>query len=366
MRIGIVGGGQLGRMLALAAYPLGHTILCLDNNADAPAGQIAPLIVGDFSDEQALAKLAAGSDVITFDFENVPADSADWLARHTKVLPGAGALRAAQDRILEKSLFRELQIPTPAFAAVDDAISLDAAIAVTGLPAVMKTRRLGYDGKGQRVVRTRKQALEALEQLGGADLILESLVDFQREVSVIAVRSQAGEVLAYPLTENAHRGGILRTSMAPAPSGDALIAVASQHIERLMNHLDYVGVLALELFVRDGSLLANEFAPRVHNSGHWTIEGAATSQFENHVRAISGMPLGHTGMRAGSAAMVNFIGGMPPAGKVLEVTDAHLHDYGKQARPGRKVGHATVIAADSVQLAAGMTALAALADEIQP
>lgn len=365
MRIGIVGGGQLGRMLALAAYPLGHTILSLDCNADAPAGQVAPLIVGGFSDEHALAQLAEGSDVITFDFENVPADSADWLAGHTTVLPGANALRVAQDRILEKTLFRELGIPTPQFAAVDDQSSLDAAIEVTGIPAVMKTRRLGYDGKGQRVVNSREQALEAMDQLGRSDLILESLVSFQREVSVIAVRSQTGEVLSYPLTENVHRGGILRTSIAPAPHGEVLIGVASKHIERLMNYLDYVGVLALELFDCDGTLVANEFAPRVHNSGHWTIEGAATSQFENHIRAIAGMPLGSTGMCATSAGMVNFIGGLPPAGKVLEVTGAHFHDYGKLPRPGRKVGHATVTAADAQGLASSMAVLTAMAESIQ-
>lgn len=348
MRVGIVGGGQLARMLALAAYPLGFSVTVLDGTADATAGQVAPLIHGDFTDRDALGQLAAASDVVTFDFENVPAVSAEWLAARVAVHPGPPALAAAQDRIVEKTLFRDLGIPTPRFAAVDSADGIGAAIEQTGLPAVLKTRRLGYDGKGQRVVRDMDAAREAVAELGGTDLILETLVNFERELSVVVARGRDGQVAAYPVTENVHRDGILHTSVAPAsasPHSDGAVALAV----KLATELRYVGVLALELFECADGLLANEFAPRVHNSGHWTIEGAVTSQFENHVRAISGLPLGDTAAR-GHAAMLNFVGELPDAAAVLGIAGAHLHDYAKQPRPGRKVGHATACAIDAPAL----------------
>lgn len=358
MRVGIVGGGQLARMLALAAYPLGYTVTVLDGTADATAGRVAPLIHGNFSDREALGRLAEASDVVTFDFENVPAASAEWLAARVAVHPGPPALAAAQDRVVEKSLFRDLGIPTPAFAAVDSIDDLDAALACTGLPAVLKTRRFGYDGKGQRVVRDPEAARVAVTDLGGSDLILESFVPFQRELSVLVARGADGKVATYPVTENVHRDGILHTSIAPAPASPHSDE-AHELAKKLATELRYVGVLALELFECADGLLANEFAPRVHNSGHWTIEGAVTSQFENHLRAVTGQPLGDVSAR-GHAAMLNFIGRMPDRAAALRVHGVHLHDYAKQPRPGRKVGHATVCADDAAGLQRSLEELLAL------
>lgn len=359
-RVGVIGGGQLGRMLALAAYPLGLSVTALDGSAEAPAGQVCPLFTGSFSDHTALARLAEAADVVTFDFENVPADAAEWLASRVPVVPAPHALRIAQDRIEEKRLFASIGVPTTTYAAVDDADSLAAALRTVGLPAVLKTRRLGYDGKGQRIIHTADDAKAALAALGGSGLILESFVSFVREVSVVAVRGASGETRCYPLTENVHRDGILRTSVAPAPDGRYAVQ-AQQYAIQLIEELQYVGVLALELFECDDRLVANEFAPRVHNSGHWTIEGAQTSQFENHLRAVTGLPLGLTDAR-GHAAMVNFIGAMPDRSAVLAVRGAHLHDYGKAPRPGRKLGHATVVADSHAALAAPLAELVALAD----
>lgn len=359
MRVGVIGGGQLGRMLALAAAPLGIRVTALDGARDAPAGAVCPLIEADFSDREALERLAGAADVVTFDFENVPADAVEWLSARTRVVPAANALRAAQDRVSEKSLFRRLGIPTPPFAAVDDARSLAAAIDEVGLPAVLKTRRFGYDGKGQRVVTDPDSAERARVELGGHDLVLEAFIRFDREVSVVAVRGADGDTRTWPLTENVHRDGILRTSVAPAPPGRHH-ADARAFAARLLDDLGYVGVLALELFECADGLVANEFAPRVHNSGHWTIEGAATSQFENHIRAVAGLPLGSTDAR-GHAAMVNFIGTMPDAAAVLAIPNAHLHDYGKSARPGRKLGHATVVADTREALQEPLARLEALA-----
>lgn len=358
MRIGIVGGGQLGRMLALAAWPLGHTCTVLDHSADAPAGSVARLIVGEFDDTDALAELAGLSDIVTFDFENVPADSAEWLAGHVRVAPSATALRCSQDRMAEKKLFGELGIPTPTFAAVDDAATLETALARVGLPAILKTRRLGYDGKGQRLVRNESDAATALRELG-TDLVAEAFVEFEREVSIIAARGGDGKIACYPLVENSHRDGILRTTVAPAlDSGGTDTAI--RYVTHLLEALDYTGVIALELFECADGLLANEFAPRVHNSGHWTIEGAVTSQFENHLRAITGAPLGVTAAR-GHAAMVNFIGTMPHPAEVLAIPGAHFHDYGKSVRPGRKLGHATVVADSAAGLAPLLESLESVA-----
>lgn len=359
MRIGIVGGGQLGRMLSLAGYNLGLKTSVLDGAADAPAGEVAPLIKGDFGDREALGRLAAVSDVITFDFENVPADAAEWLAGRIPVLPAPRALRVAQDRVHEKDLFNKLSIPTADFEPVDDAGSLAAALVRIGLPAVLKTRRLGYDGKGQCVLRDAGDAEAARRTLGGGDLILERFISFEREVSIIAVRGADGTTACYPLAENVHHDGILRTTVAPAPLSRHA-GQAEAFITRLLDEFDYVGVLALELFECADGLLANEFAPRVHNSGHWTIEGAVTSQFENHLRAVAGLPLGVTSAR-GSSGMVNFIGTMPDRAAVLAIPGAHLHDYGKAARPGRKLGHATITADSHAALAPRLAELAALA-----
>ncbi|APP74594.1 5-(carboxyamino)imidazole ribonucleotide synthase [Xanthomonas vesicatoria ATCC 35937] len=343
--VGILGGGQLARMLILAGAPLGLRFAVFDPVADACAGQMAPLQVGAFDDAAALAAFAAQVDVITFDFENVPAASAQQLAAQVPVFPRPDALAMAQDRLSEKTLFRELGIPVPEFAAIDDRAGLDAALARIGAPCVLKTRRFGYDGKGQFRIKTLADADAAWDALGAqaskVGLILEAFVPFQREVSVVAVRGRDGEFRAWPLTENWHVDGVLSASLAPASVDATLQATADAHARAIADRLDYVGVFALELFVRDGELLANEIAPRVHNSGHWTIEGAETSQFENHVRAVLGLPLGSTAMR-GQACMLNWLGVMPDAAAFLAVPGGHWHDYGKQPRDGRKVGHATL------------------------
>ncbi|MCC8688431.1 5-(carboxyamino)imidazole ribonucleotide synthase [Xanthomonas campestris] len=343
--VGILGGGQLARMLVLAGAPLGLRFAVFDPAADACAGQVAPLQVGAFDDAAALAAFAAQVDVLTFDFENVPAASAQQLATQVPVFPNPAALAIAQDRLSEKTLFRELGIPVPEFAAIDDRAGLDAALARIGVPCVLKTRRFGYDGKGQFRIKTLSDADAAWDALGAqaatVGLIVEAFVPFEREVSVVAVRGRDGEFRAWPLTENWHVDGVLSASLAPASVDAGLQEVAEAHARALAERLDYVGVFALELFVRDGTLLANEMAPRVHNSGHWTIEGAETSQFENHVRAVLGLPLGSTAMR-GHACMLNWLGAMPDAAAFLAVPGGHWHDYGKQARDGRKVGHATV------------------------
>jgi 5-(carboxyamino)imidazole ribonucleotide synthase len=351
--VGILGGGQLARMMALAGAPLGLRFLAMDTSADACAGQFVPMVVGDWRDEAALAEFASRVDVATFDFENVPAESAEWLAARVPVFPAPRALRIAQDRLAEKTLFNELGIGTPAFAAIDTREGLDEAVARIGLPCILKTRRLGYDGKGQFRLKTPDDLDAAWAALGAqaskVGLILEAFVPFEREVSVVAVRSRDGEFRAWPLTENWHRDGILSASMAPCADGAALEPQAVAYARKVAEALDYVGVFALELFVRDGQLLANEMAPRVHNSGHWTIEGAETSQFENHLRAVLGLPLGSTAA-VGHSVMLNWVGAMPEAAPVLRSPAGHWHDYGKTSREGRKVGHATLRAEDRATL----------------
>ncbi len=355
--VGILGGGQLARMLALSGAPLGLRFLVMDNVADACAGQFAPMVVGDYRDEATLAEFASRVDVATFDFENVPAESAQWLSERVPVFPNPGALATAQDRLAEKTLFRELNIPVPPFAAIDTREQLDAALAEIGTPCILKTRRLGYDGKGQFRIKTPADAGAAWDALGAqaskVGLILEGFVHFQRELSVVAVRGRDGEFRAWPLTENWHVDGVLSASLAPAVVDSALGEIAYDYARRLAESIDYVGVFALELFCRDGELLANELAPRVHNSGHWTIEGSETSQFQNHLRAVLGLPLGDTRM-VGRACMLNWIGEMPDALPMLREPGGHWHDYGKQPREGRKVGHATLRADSAEALSASL------------
>jgi 5-(carboxyamino)imidazole ribonucleotide synthase len=357
--LGILGGGQLARMLAIAAAPLGVKTLVVDSAADACAGQVAPLRVADWSDFAALERFAAEVDVVTFDFENVPADTAHWLAERVAVFPNPRALAVAQDRLAEKTLFRECGLQTPEFEPVDSREDLDRALARIGAPAILKTRRLGYDGKGQFRIKQLADAEAAWAALGANahGLILEAFVPFERELSVVAVRTRQGDFRVWPLTQNWHTDGVLSMSLAPAPEAGALQERAEALARTLAERLDYVGVFALELFVKDGQLLGNEMAPRVHNSGHWTIEGAIASQFENHVRAVLGLPLGDTSARACSA-MFNWIGELPDAAPVLNTVDGHWHDYGKQPRPGRKVGHATVCAPDAKTLATRVAAIA--------
>ena len=324
--VSCLGGGQLGRMLALAGIPLGLRFRFLDPSPDACAGEVGELFVGAYDDEALLDRLADGAAAVTYEFENVSVGA----ARRIGAVPGPSALEVGQDRLREKELFRRLGIPTARFGDLSE----------TGLPAIVKSRRLGYDGKGQRVIRVAEPL--------SADELAEELVPFSRELSLIAVRARDGAVAFYPLVENVHREGILRVSRVPAVGASE--DVAQGYARRLLEELDYVGVLALELFEVDGTLLANEFAPRVHNSGHWTIDGAVTSQFENHLRAILALPLGST-EALGPCAMVNLVGAIPPLELLLALPGAHVHVYGKKPRQGRKVGHVTFVGASEETIA---------------
>jgi 5-(carboxyamino)imidazole ribonucleotide synthase len=343
--VGILGGGQLGRMLALDGYPLGLRFRLLDPSAESPGGHLAELQVAAYDDPAALEQFAEGLAVATYEFENVPEIAARTLGARLPVFPPALALETAQDRLAEKLLFERLQIPLPRYANIEHDADLDRAGAHTGFPAILKTRRLGYDGKGQSVVQDVQNLAAAWDALGRVPCVLEQRIRLRRELSILAVRGQDGTTACYPLVQNTHRDGILRVSVAPAADIASLQATADAYVGRILESLEYVGLLALEMFVddADGTLLANEIAPRVHNSGHWTIEGAETSQFENHLRAILGLPLGSTAPR-GHSAMVNLIGTAPSPEVLLAIPGAHLHLYGKSERPGRKLGHVTVTA----------------------
>ena len=344
MRVGVLGGGQLGRMLALAGYQLGVEFRFFDPNSGAPVGQIGELVVADYGDRAALERFLDGVDVVTYEFESIPLSAVEFVAERVKVFPPVIALETAQDRLLEKKLFGALGIPAPAFAPVDSLEDLEKAVSRIGLPVVLKTRRMGYDGKGQAVIRDRSSIAPAWKQLAGVPLLVEKYVSFQHELSVIGVRDAGGREVFYPPVENVHGEGILRKSTVPAPNATPeSSALAIDYCRRLMTELKYVGVLALELFSVDGAFLANEMAPRVHNSGHWTIEGAETSQFENHLRAGLSLPLGATSLR-GSCVMLNVIGHIPSRAKILSVEGAHLHLYGKAPTERRKVGHVTLVA----------------------
>jgi 5-(carboxyamino)imidazole ribonucleotide synthase len=340
MRIGIIGAGQLGQMLGFAARGLGVECRFVDPSDAPPAAACGEVIQRSFDDPDALAELAASCDVVTYEFENVPVEALHRIEGKVPVYPPADALRYSQDRLEEKRLFDRLDIPLPGYRTVDSREDLVSAADALGLPCVIKTRRFGYDGKGQFLIRERKDIDEAWAALGGQPLIAEQWVPFDFELSCIGVRNVDGETAIYPLARNVHEGGILRTSRSPVDM-PGLEERAETYMHRLLAHLDYVGVLALELFVCNGDLLANEFAPRVHNSGHWTIEGSVTSQFENHLRAVMNRPLGSTAS-VGHAGMVNLIGIIPDAARTLD--QGVLHDYGKSPRPGRKLGHVTVTA----------------------
>lgn len=357
MKIGVIGGGQLGRMLALAGTPLGMNFAFLDPAPDACAAALGEHLRADYGDQDHLRQLADEVDLVTFEFESVPAETVAFLSQFVPVYPGAGALRIARDRWFEKSMFKELGIPTPSFADIQSQADLDAAVASIGLPAVLKTRTLGYDGKGQKVLRKPADVSAAFAELGSVPCILEGFVPFNGEVSLIAVRGRDGETCFYPLVHNTHEEGILRLSVAS--SNHPLQALAEEYAARVLTKLEYVGVLAFEFFAVDGGLKANEIAPRVHNSGHWTIEGAECSQFENHLRAITGLPLGSTA-KLGESAMLNFIGEVPPVAKVIAVEDCHLHHYGKAFKVGRKVGHATLRCPDRSTLDRQITAVESL------
>lgn len=347
MKIGILGAGQLGRMLALAGYPLDLDFVFLDPASEACAAPLGAHLHAAYEDEAALAQFCAQCELATYEFENVPAKVAEFVAARVPLYPPPQALAAGQDRLGEKRLFDSLKIPVPRYMPVATRDALDFAVKSVGLPAVLKTRRMGYDGKGQAVLRSEADLDGAWDSLGGQPLILEAFVPFQREVSCLAVRAKTGEMVFYPVVENVHRDGILRTSIPRA--NDPLQAAAEQHTRKVAEHLNYVGVLAFEFFVADGELYANEIAPRVHNSGHWSIEGAEVSQFENHLRAIAGLPLGSTALR-GPSIMFNFIGEAPHTAQLAAIPGLHVHHYGKTPKPQRKVGHATLTAQIEEQL----------------
>lgn len=360
--LGILGAGQLGRMLAEAALPLGVRCVFLDPTSEPCTAGLGDVIQAPFDDRAALDALAARSDVVTYEFENVPVDAVAHLTRAVPVRPGSRALEVAQDRLTEKSFFQDRGIRTAPFLPVDSLDDLHRAIEMLGLPAILKTRRLGYDGKGQLYLAHPEQAEAAWNGLGRAPCIVETVVAFDRELSLIGVRSASGETAFYPLVENRHAGGVLRWSHAPAPDvSSELQARAEADGRGVLEALDYVGVLAIEWFQQGDRLLANEMAPRVHNSGHFSIEGAATSQFENHVRAVLGWPLGATEV-ARPCAMVNLLGEIPDRAGLLAVPGARLHDYGKTPRLGRKLGHVTITGPDAPTVRARTRAIRELVE----
>ncbi len=342
MRVGIIGAGQLGQMLGLAGERLDLEFTYLDPAREPPASIVGPVLNFAFDSDAGLEQLASNIDVLTFEFENVPVEAIEKISQTVTVYPPPEALRYAQDRLCEKKLFERLKIPVPPYAAIDSEQDLRQVVRSIGLPLILKTRRLGYDGKAQQVLNDETDIPTAYQALRGSPLIAEQLIAFDREVSTIGARNVDGELAVYPITENRHSNGILRTSRAPDTT-QGVADQARQYLTRLLDHLNYVGVLALELFVQGDQLFANEFAPRVHNSGHWTIEGAVTSQFENHLRAILNMPLGDPTAVA-HAGMINLIGSMPEKAASTAGERFHLHDYGKRPRPGRKLGHITVLA----------------------
>lgn len=342
-RIGILGAGQLALMLAQAGKLLDVDVVCAGQPGDC-AEQVAKVMAVDLDDATAVAAFAAQVDLVTVESENIHADVLQGL----NLYPNARAVGIAQDRLLEKQFFQECGIVTAPFAPVDSLPDLKRAIETIGLPTILKTRRMGYDGKGQVRLRSSEDAAGAWTEVGGVPCILEGMVNFQAEVSLIAARSRSGSVVFYPLIENRHREGILRTSIAPYID-ENLQQQAEGYLKTLLEKLDYVGVLAVEFFVVGGTLLANEMAPRVHNSGHWTIEGSETSQFENHLRAIAGMDLGSTKSRP--TVMLNCIGSMPSEEETALFPELFRHDYGKEARPGRKVGHLTFPASEQAAIA---------------
>lgn len=342
-------------MLVLAGAPLGLRFRVFDPAPEAVAGHIAPLRSGDISDVSQLREWAQGVDALTYEWENVPLETVRALEAVAPVFPPTRALETAQDRLVEKNFLRSVGVPTPDFWPVSSREELESAAHASGFPCVLKTTRGGYDGKGQMVLHSPADVAEAWKELGAYPLILEAFVPFMREVSILSVRGRDGEIRFWPLVENHHSKGMLRLSIAPATNSHELQPQAETMARAILEKLEYVGVLALELFQIGDSLVANEIAPRVHNSGHWTIEGARTSQFENHIRAVAGLPLGDTSMRTNRAAMVNLIGELPPLEAILSIKGAHPHFYGKEIKPNRKVGHITIASNDDAELSNRIT-----------
>jgi len=355
--VGILGGGQLARMLALASHSLGLRVRVFDPAPDAAAAAVAEHICAPWDDVAAIARFCEGLEVATLEFESVPLATALAVAAKVRLAPSVRALAATQDRLAEKQLALNLGIPATPFANIECIDDIERAARQIGFPAVLKHRTLGYDGRGQTVVRSSEEVRAAWREGGERPSLLEELVNFDRELSLVAARTTGGQIALYPLVENLHRDGILRRTIAPAPDvSNAVAAEAQRSTALLLAHLDYTGVITLEFFERDGLLLLNEIAPRVHNSGHWSIEGSETSQFENHLRAILDLPLGSTAL-VGCSALVNIIGILPDAERILRMPDTHLHLYGKAPRDGRKLGHVTARAPDALLLEERMKTL---------
>ena len=346
--IGILGGGQLGRMLSVAASRLGFLTHIYEPGANPPAGQVADRVTtAGYDDAEALAAFAASVDVITYEFENIPTAALDILASHRPIRPGREALRLSQDRLTEKNFLQGLGLNTAPFADITDQASLDAALAVIGAPAILKTRRFGYDGKGQARIKTLDDAPQALADMAGSPALLEGFINFSHEVSVIAARGLQGDVACYDPGENVHTDGILDTTTVPAKLSGSQRMDAVLLAARILNELDYVGVLGVELFVTPAGLVVNEIAPRVHNSGHWTQNGCSIDQFEQHIRAVVGWPLGD-GQRHSNVVMENLIGDdMDRVPELAKEADCAIHLYGKaDIKPGRKMGHVNRIIRD--------------------
>ena len=360
IKVGILGGGQLARMLALAGIPLGIEFIILDPSAESGAVRLGEHLHGAYDNKALLTQLAEKSDVITYEFENVPSEVAAFLTEKTTVYPCANALAVAQDRFVEKNFFHQLNIPTAPFANITCLADLQQAMTTIGYPAILKSRRMGYDGKGQIVLKTEEDLDPAWKSIQGVPSIVEGFIAFNREVSILAARSPKGEVVFYPLSENKHDLGILRVS--EAKKDDPLQQKAQDYVGCLLKKLNYVGLIALELFEVEGELFANEFAPRVHNSGHWTIEGTETSQFENHLRAILNLPLGSTKAR-GFTGMVNFISDVPDSETILSIPNTHLHLYDKSPRKGRKVAHIGIRSDNEAQFSTALQSVITLANE---
>ena len=346
MKVGILGAGQLGRMLALAGIPMNVEFVLFDPAKDACGQSLGEFINAPFDDQTRLQELADKVDVVTVEFEHISVESLQWLSQRVPVYPPPAAVATAQDRLLEKQMFAKLGIPTANYKAIDQEQAFIDYCSSSNQPMIAKSRHAGYDGKGQARINGGTDLNTTWKALAGVPLIVEDMIEFDREVSIIAVRDKNGATVFYPLCENIHANGILHCTKVRL--NDPMQQQAEDYSQRVMDELDYVGVLTFEYFHCGDQLMANEFAPRVHNSGHWSIEGADASQFENHVRAISGMPLGSTETR-GPTAMVNLIGEMPPRDTVLSVEGAHWHDYGKQPRAGRKLGHITLHANNQQQ-----------------
>lgn len=364
MKVGIVGAGQLGRMLGLAAIPLNIECVFLDRSGAAPAAAVGRVLKGALDDEKALCTLARETDMVTAEIENISVEALEAASAICPVHPAPAAIAAAQDRLAEKQLFASLDVPTAAYVVVDKDADLDHVATLGTWPVLLKSRRLGYDGRGQRVARSTAELGPAWHGLGRVPAIAEARISFEREVSLIGARNGNGEIVFYPLCENVHVRGILATTIAPYLDQD-LQARAETCMRSIMEHFDYRGCLTIEFFVTATGLVANEIAPRVHNSGHWTIEGAETSQFENHLRAIANLPIGDPAPR-GHAAMVNLIGALPPRAELLGLRGVHLHDYGKSPRPGRKLGHCTIVDADRQRLFSRLGPLKSLANGRNP